>query len=265
MTQWALHFRRFRWRITLYAFYMTLFSLIFWSTPAFSLDLEGKDPAQIALVESIRQTLEPTIKEKKLDGSVLVLTFEELYQPLNEDQKKFMDSLRKLKPQNAGSIISNHQVWIWLKDQVISKDGATSVLDAQVLPKETYEAYVEMNEAMKKELGKGLLVESGYRSPAYQLYLFVFFMPNHAYSVSETERHVALPGRSEHGRPNRQAIDFINEQGINGEYNPEEFEALPEYAWLVKNAKRFGFALSYPRGGSSAFEPWHWHYEKRKA
>ena len=120
-----------------------------------------------------------------------------------------------------------------------------------------------MMEAMAKDLGKRLLVESGYRSPAYQLYLFLFYLPKHGWSVTETNRFGALPGPSEHANPAPQAIDFINEAGINGEDHPEEFEALPEYRWLQEHARRFGFALSYPRDNPhhTSFEPWHWHHE----
>jgi D-alanyl-D-alanine carboxypeptidase len=127
------------------------------------------------------------------------------------------------------------------------------------------EAYQRMMAAMQADLGRRLLVESGHRSPAYQLYLFLYYMPKHDWSVKETNRFVALPGHSEHGNPNRQAIDFINQTGINGEDNPDEFEALPEYAWLQRRAGEFGFFLSYPRGNAqnTAFEPWHWHYEPR--
>jgi len=58
-------------------------------------------------------------------------------------------------------------------------------------------------------------------------------------------------------------IDFINEKGINGEVNPEDFEVLPEYAWLTANAAQFHFYLSYPKNHPTgiAFEPWHWHFE----
>ena len=50
---------------------------------------------------------------------------------------------------------------------------------------------------------------------------------------------------------------------MNGEDHPEEFEALPEYAWLQQHANTYGFFLSYPRDNAmhTAFEPWHWHYE----
>jgi D-alanyl-D-alanine carboxypeptidase len=133
----------------------------------------------------------------------------------------------------------------------------------QFLPINVHEAYEAMMVAMEQELGKRLYVESGYRSPAHQLYLFLVYLPKHNHSIRETNRFVALPGHSEHGAPSRQAIDFINAEGINGEENPEAFEVLPEYAWLTQQAPRFGFVLSYPRNNpwNTSFEPWHWHYE----
>jgi len=217
------------------------------------------DPAQVEMVENIRQDTLNLIESQRTDGSVLLLTFEALYEPLNKEQRDFLDRLRALKP-SLTQLEPQDVQWVKLENQKMMVDGTEQIIPPQMLPQNVFDAYQTMNKAMFEEIGKRLLVESGYRSPAYQLYLFVFFMPNHDYSISETERHVALPGRSEHGRPERQAIDFINEQGINGEYNPPEFEALPEYVWLQANANRFGFYLSYPRGGHSAFEPWHWHY-----
>lgn len=39
------------------------------------------------------------------------------------------------------------------------------------------------------------------------------------------------------------------------------FEATAAYAWLTKNAYRYGFVLSYPKGNSYyVYEPWHWRY-----
>ena len=147
--------------------------------------------------------------------------------------------------------------------QGIHQNNTVKPLDPQSLPRPSLEAYQRMMDAMQAELGTRLLVESGYRSGAYQLYLFLFYLPKHGDSIRETNRFVALPGHSEHGYPPRQAIDFINEAGINGEDHPEQFEALPEYAWLQQRAKAFGFALSYPRDNPfhTSFEPWHWHFE----
>jgi LAS superfamily LD-carboxypeptidase LdcB len=54
------------------------------------------------------------------------------------------------------------------------------------------------------------------------------------------------------------AVDFSTE-AINGAYN--SFANTPEYAWLLENAHRYGFVLSYPEGNAFyIFEPWHWRF-----
>ena len=65
----------------------------------------------------------------------------------------------------------------------------------------------------------------------------------------------AAPGYSEHhtGR----AVDI----GTPGCPPLEErFEETSAYGWLSRNAGRFGFFLSYPRGNPNGivYEPWHW-------
>lgn len=40
-----------------------------------------------------------------------------------------------------------------------------------------------------------------------------------------------------------------------------QFEKDPAYAWLLENAYRFGFVLSYPKGNVYyQYEPWHWRF-----
>jgi LAS superfamily LD-carboxypeptidase LdcB len=210
------------------------------------------------------------ISAKKKDGTANVLTWDELYAPLTGAQRAFLDEFRALRAASLGAT-SHYFGEAAAADlapvgpQQVLKGDAVVPLDPQFLPRPVLAAYRRMMAAMQADLGRRLLVESGHRSPAYQLYLFLYYMPKHGWSVQETNRFVALPGHSEHGNPARQAIDFINESGINGEDNPEEFEGLPEYAWLQRRAGEFGFYLSYPRGNTTntAFEPWHWHYESR--
>lgn len=40
----------------------------------------------------------------------------------------------------------------------------------------------------------------------------------------------------------------------------EPFEATTAFGWLVRNAGRFGFTMTYPRDNpfGIAYEPWHW-------
>jgi len=229
------------------------------------------EPAEIQQLHTVLEHLTPLIDARKADGTVNRLTWDELYGPLAEEEQAFLDAFRAVKAEALGSTshyfgeLEVQPDLVPVEPQQIVKDGAPEPLPLQYLPRPVHDAYLAMTEAMVKDLGKRLLVESGYRSPAYQLYLFMFYLPKHGSSVRETNRFVALPGYSEHGNPQQQAIDFINEAGINGEDHPEEFEALPEYAWLTANASRFGFHLSYPRGNPhhTSFEPWHWHYEAR--
>ena len=235
------------------------------------LSLERLTEEEAALRLSIMQALNPLVEERKKEGDAPLLTFEDLYRPLEAEQVRFLEQFRRIDPAAIGG--SSRKLpppapgteFVRLENQVILKEGKPVALDAQYLPKPAHEAYERMMIAMERDLGRRLLVESGYRSPAYQLYLFLFYMPKHDLSVRETNRHVALPGCSEHGSPAFQAIDFITPEGVNGEDHPEEFERLEEFAWLNAHAGEFGFHLSYPRGGPSAYEPWHWHWEEKPA
>ena len=238
--------------------------------PAAALNVQRLEPEEIASLHAILQALEPSITASKQNGTANRLSWESLYDPLTAEQRVFLDAFRALKAETLGA--TSHYFGeapvvdlVEVGTQQALKDGALTPLDPQVLPREVFAAYQRMLEAMGADLGKRLLVESGYRSPAYQLYLFLYYLPKHNYSIIETNRFVALPGHSGHGYPPRQAIDFINEAGINGEDHPEEFEALPEYQWLQRHAAEYGFFLSYPRDNPdhTSFEPWHWHYEPR--
>lgn len=234
-----------------------------------SLDVERLSQADQARLHAVLERLEPLIGARKQDGTANVLDWEALNVPLSDEERALVESVRSLKAEELGATshyfgeLSGETDLVRLEPQFILKDGVPAALDPQFLPRPVLDAYEAMMTAMERDLNARLLVESGYRSPAYQLYLFLYYLPKHGYSIRETNRYVALPGYSEHGYPPRQAIDFINQEGINGEDHPEEFEALPEYQWLTAHAHEFGFYLSYPRDNphNTAFEPWHWHFE----
>ncbi len=43
------------------------------------------------------------------------------------------------------------------------------------------------------------------------------------------------------------------------------FEKTPAYTWLTRNAHKYGFVLSYPKGNAYyQYEPWHWRYVGEK-
>ena len=168
-------------------------------------NVERLEPDQLATHAAILQSLEPILAAKKLDGSAILLTWDELYKPLTPGQQAFLDEFRKLKASDLGATshyfgeLATPPEISPVGRQEILKQGELTALDPQFLPTNVLQAYRKMMDAMDADLGKRLLVESGYRSPAYQLYLFLFYMPKHGDSIKETNRFVALPGHSEHG------------------------------------------------------------------
>lgn len=54
-------------------------------------------------------------------------------------------------------------------------------------------------------------------------------------------------------------VDFTT-TGIGGGL-VTAFDTTPAYEWLTKNAHKYGFVLSYPKGNAYyIYEPWHWRY-----
>ena len=158
------------------------------SSPAFALNVKRLQPSEEAIRASILQTLDPVIAPKKKDGTAVLLKWEELYAPLNPEQRAFLDAFRALRAKDVGgksqyygdALPDNLAV---VGPQTMIKDGAPTPVDPQYPPQPVLQSYQRMMAAMKTDLGKQLLVESGYRSPAYQLYLFLFYMSNHDLSV----------------------------------------------------------------------------------
>jgi len=240
------------------------------------LNLDALPRKDIMMVKSLLKKLKPLIKERQADSTLATLSFDELYAPLNEKEAQLLKNFQGLDAKALNvkipfrGLATGKEPLTKITGQRVRyinvQNGASHELGVQYLPEQVYAKYTDMMAAMQKDIGKRLLIESGYRSSAYQLYLFVFYLKNHEYSIRETVKWVALPGYSEHGAPAHQAIDFINVLGINGEYNTKEFEDLPEYHWLMKHAAEFGFVLSYPKNDQSGitYEPWHWRLDERQ-
>ncbi len=136
------------------------------------------------------------------------------------------------------------------------------------LPKAVFAAYTQMAEAYEQASGRKLLIFSGYRSPAYQKVLIVFYLVNdYGYNLAETLRRVALPEYSAHCSASQTAIDFTNTEGaVNADNSYDEategFKKSAEYTWLKANAAKYGFSETYGANNpyGIVYEPWHWQY-----
>lgn len=104
-----------------------------------------------------------------------------------------------------------------------------------------------------KDDGVNLWVVSAYRSFETQAQL------KGAYTVtygSGANAFSADQGFSEHQLGT--TIDFTT-NGLGG--GLDGFQSTPAYQWLLDNAHKYGFTLSYPSGNSYyVFEPWHWRF-----
>ncbi len=113
--------------------------------------------------------------------------------------------------------------------------------------------WAQMEAAAERDAIRLLLV-SAFRSVDYQAGLIERKLAR-GLDIDEILRVNAAPGYSEHhsGR----AVDVATP-----EQEPliEDFENTQAFAWLQRNAHRWGFVLSYPRANRHGivYEPWHW-------
>lgn len=124
------------------------------------------------------------------------------------------------------------------------------------LQKDAADAFVAMQESAKKD-NVFLLAHSGYRSVSTQQVLWNKFLK--LYGNKYTTKILKPPGESEH--QTGYAIDIDDGEDLECSLK-QCFKNGSAYKWLVENADKFGFEISYPENNSEGivFEPWHWRF-----
>ena len=116
------------------------------------------------------------------------------------------------------------------------------------------QALEEMAAAARAD-GVILTVGSAYRSAARQAEIYAWNV--RTYGQEAADRQSAQPGTSQH------------QLGLVVDFSPidDSFAATPASSWLVKNASRFGWSLSYPDGYEDItgyrWESWHFRFVGR--
>jgi LAS superfamily LD-carboxypeptidase LdcB len=219
---------------------------------------------------NILETFEKYLKKKKPEEKAII-DYDSLLSELSIIDRMFAENVFSISPDELGfkgPYYSKAKPGNLIKIESVPLESGEET-GVQYLPEHVYRDYIRMMEKMQKDLNKKLYVDSGYRSPGRQAYLFFYYLvKSNNFSLNENAKWIAMPGYSEHGHPVKTAIDFVNLEGINGiskDQTAEDFVKLPEYHWLLANAKDFNFYLSYPVGNNLgvSFEPWHWHWEKK--
>ena len=117
-------------------------------------------------------------------------------------------------------------------------------------------AWKRMKKAAQTE-GIYLYIVSAFRSIARQSEI-VERKRRNGIPEKEIIRVSALPGFSEHHTGRALDLNTPDFKALE-----EAFEDSPAFQWLMQNASRFGFELSYPRENKYgiSYEPWHWFYK----
>jgi hypothetical protein len=234
-----------------------------------ALDLDRLSDADRGLHDSVLAKLAPVIDDLRGSSALTTMTLEQIFNPLDSPEQAYLKGFLAIDPNSVGlkmpyvGLSFGDPNLVPLRQKVAPLQGKAYSLPVLYLPRQVSAQFQRMADRMQKEIGRRVFVESGFRNSAHQLFLFLASMKRHSYSVRETVRFVALPGYSEHGSPARQAVDLLTQEGFNVDTPPDRYEQSPEFKWLVKNSREFGFVLSYPKNSPTgiSYEPWHWHFE----
>jgi len=246
-----------------------LWALLACAAGASAMDLDRLSDADRKLHDSILAKLAPVIDDLRGSSALTTMTFEQLYRPLDGPEQAYLKGFLAIDPNSVGikqsfvGLSFGDPNLVPLRQKVTPLQGKPYSLPVQYLPRQVSAQFQRMADRMQKQIGRRVFVESGFRNSAHQLFLFLASMKRHSYSVRETVRFVALPGYSEHGCPARQAVDLLTQEGFNVDTPPDRYEQSPEFQWLAKISREFGFVLSYPKNSPTgiSYEPWHWHFE----
>lgn len=221
-----------------------------------------------SILEKVREASDP------VDSAVAKMGFDQLYSLLDDRELQFVGRILAINPINHGvntlhlGVIAPPSDLIPVRGQSYQIDipggQQETPIETQYLPERTYRIYLAMNEHLTGDLGRGLVVESGYRSPAFQVVTLLDYFQRFDFDLNRVFKLVAAVGHSEHGFPEMQAIDFAPKAGVSKGGVDERFALTQEYYWLLKHAPKYGFTLSYPECNPDGitFEPWHWSHRK---
>ena len=120
------------------------------------------------------------------------------------------------------------------------------------------DSLLNMKEEAKKD-GVYLVFLSGFRSINLQNDIFYSLKSLRNQEAAERARVSAPPGYSEHS--SGFAIDIGDATQRETDFETE-FENTNAFKWLISNAAKFHFKLSFNKDNKYInYEPWHWRYE----
>lgn len=120
------------------------------------------------------------------------------------------------------------------------------------------EKFLEMQSSARAN-GVIIVPISAFRSISQQEYLFFGIKEQRAQDASKRAKVSAPPGYSEHHTG--YAVDIGDGRAPATNLSPS-FDKTAAYRWLVNNAAKYSFELSFTTDNLQgiSYEPWHWRY-----
>lgn len=171
----------------------------------------------------------------------------------NADYATFYELLITLKDQKDSLILVDKKHALPTDYKPASLEEIKTPYDTRTfkVTPQTAQALKQLMADAKKE-GLNIYPISAYRTFNYQKGLYENSVKKNG--QAHADRYSALPGHSQHHLGT--AVDFNDVQ--------LRFENTKEFAWLKKNAAKYGFSMSFPKWQEDitgyAYEPWHFRY-----
>ena len=151
------------------------------------------------LIASMIQKIKSADHGKRI---IAQITFQDVFRLFTREEKILAQNIMRIKPKQYGfrgcyyGITPVPRNLIIVRYQRYRIGKKIYAIPPQLVPRNAYRAYRKLIAAMKRDIKKTVLIESGYRSPAYQFIIFLLYLKQYQWNIRKTCRRVALPGYS---------------------------------------------------------------------
>jgi len=202
------------------------------------------------VVSGTKTSLTDVIQQGQEKSNLLESQFNEITNTVGVLSKLSSTDPELLKKYSKVYFLNEHYVPISLSD-ISEEDRSTKSTNFKILS-DVLPHLEDLIDAGNEE-NINVRAQSAYRSFATQYNLKATYKVTYGVGANKFS---ADQGYSEHQLGT--AIDLTT---MKTDGALEGFDKTPEYKWLLENAYKYGFVISYPAGNTYyKFEPWHWRF-----
>ena len=213
--------------------------------------LMQKDVKNISdLVLGTQSNVTDVLEQEKLKNSLMSDQFQQISSTVGALEKLSTTDPELLKKYSKIYFLNEHYIPVSLSE--IGENYRSEKSNNYQFLSDALPFLQKMIDAGNSD-GVSLKALSAYRSFVDQTNLKANYKVSYGAGAN---RFSADQGYSEHQLGT--ALDFstLKTKGLL-----EGFDKTPEYKWLLDNAYKYGFVISYPKGNAYyKFEPWHWRF-----